>query len=157
MELEYLYSAVSFFVGIASGFQGVYERYARESLQASLTPPGALYCLSRGVVPALVFAVSYGQHWISGNLFLFSLACGASIEVVLRMKFYVRTSKTEKGAEELMRGPFDLLKWYQNLLLQSTAQYIATDRLRFVQSHLPQNIDFHTLVSNAINNSSALP
>ena len=40
MDWNYLYSVVAFVIGGLAGFQGVYERYKKDSPKAAITLPG---------------------------------------------------------------------------------------------------------------------
>jgi hypothetical protein len=59
MDWNYLYSIVAFVIGGLAGFQGVYERYKKDSPKASTTLPGFFYLLTRATFPAGVFAGLY--------------------------------------------------------------------------------------------------
>jgi hypothetical protein len=156
MDWNYLYSLLSFFIGVAAGFQGIYERYYKDSLSASLTLPGLAYLLSRGAIPALLFGILYGYRFVERALPLQALACGTGAELVLRSRVYLRQAQKDDGVEELLRGPFDLLRWYQSLFLESIADSLARVRQRFVQAHLPEG-DFENLCDAVSNNLDAWP
>jgi hypothetical protein len=101
MDLDYLWGFLSFLIGLAAGYQGVYERYGRDSPGASCVLPGFIYLSSRGAVPALTFILLYGSGAINTYLFLYALACGTGIEVVLRSTFYVKQVQRGGSVEEL--------------------------------------------------------
>ena len=68
----------------------------------------------------------YGSGLVQTQLWLYALACGTGTEVVLRSKVYVKQTQTGGGnIEELLRGPFDLLRWYQNFFLELSAGSLA--------------------------------
>jgi len=157
MDSQYYYSLISFGVGSAAGFQGVYDRYSTNSIQAIYTPPGAFYLFSRGLIPALVFVICYNTQLFSNHFLLYSLVCGSSVELILRTKIFIKETSQNGTAEELLRGPFDLLQWYQNLLLQSVAEYLARIRKIFMEKNLPKSIAFEPLIINALNNLDAWP
>jgi hypothetical protein len=157
MDSTYLLSLVSFFIGVAAGFQGVHERYHRDSLVASSTPPGIFYLLSRGIVPAILFILLLAYKMIESHLILQALACGTGAELVLRTRFYVKQSQKGDDVEELSRGPFDLLRWYQSLFLESIAEFLAKSRKRFVKDLLAAGEDFQTLHKRVQDNLGAWP
>jgi len=115
------YFLLSFGVGILSGFQGVYERFRTESRRAALSSMGILYLCSRGLVAALVYFLISSYTPILANYPVWrAIACGAGAEAILRSKFYV--TRIKKGAdsfEDVVRGPLDVLHFYQEFFLIS--------------------------------------
>jgi hypothetical protein len=157
LDWNYFYSLLAFLVGLAAGFQGIYERYQKDSLRASVTFPGIFYLLTRGAVPALIFVTLYGYRIIESRLLLQALACGTGAELVLRSRVYVKQEQKDGSIEELLRGPFDLLRWYQNLFLESIADFLAETRKRFVKTNLPEEMDFLALCDRVLSNMGAWP
>jgi len=158
MDLNYLYSFVSFLIGLLAGFQGIYERYQNDSVTALSTLPGVSYLISRGTVPAAIFIFLYAKGYLLGSeLFLQALACGTGAELVLRTRFYVKQSQKDGSIEELVKGPFDLLRWYQGLFLESIARYLAASRKKIVRDLLPKNVDVQTLLDRVLSNLGAWP
>jgi hypothetical protein len=80
------------------------------------------------------------------------LACGTGAEVVLRSRVYVKQAQKDGSPEEFLRGPFDLLRWYQNLFLEAISNPLAESRRRFVGKNLPKEIDFLALCDRVLNN-----
>ncbi len=155
---NFAYAALAFVVGAASGFQGVHEKYKHGSLRALGTLPGFLYVASRGAVPGAVFAGMYAGGVIGQQLWLWALACGITLESVLRTRFYLRqTGGDGAPPEEVWRGLFDLVRWYQNLCLESAAAQLADRRKRFVTALLGATPDFPALLQKARNNLLSWP
>ena len=155
---NYGYAALAFLVGAAAGFQGVYEKYRHGSFRALGTLPGFLYVVSRGVVPAAVFAGLYAGGVIRQQLWLWSLACGITLESVLRTRFYLKqTGGDGVPPEEVWRGVFDLVRWYQNLCLEGAAAQLADRRKRYVTSLLGATPDFRALLAKVRNNLLSWP
>lgn len=153
----FLYISVTFLVGVAAGFQGIYNTYEKDSPAVALTLPGLLYLVSRGGVPASFFLFLHAEKLIHGNLLLWALACGTGVEIVLRSKILIRQSHDKNGrVEELLRGPLDLLKWYESLLLENAAPVIGEKRKTFVEASLPPH-DFDRICQNVIENIEAWP
>jgi len=146
MQPNDAWSLLAFFIGAASGFQDVFEKYRRQSTAAVATLPGVLYLVSRGALPAIIFFVLLRAGVLKGNVWAYSLAIGTTAELFLRSSFYIKqTEKPGGGVDELLRGPLDLLKWYQNLfLVEFVSTELAANRLTFVVNNLP-NHDFQTL------------
>ena len=119
-DFTYLYAFVSFGVGLLSGLQAVYSRYPTDSFSAALTVPGSFYLFTRGALPGIVFSVLYHSGTIQSNLFLFALGIGVTWESALRSQFLLKQSpKPGGGIDELVKGPLDLLRWYQDIFLTS--------------------------------------
>lgn len=158
MDGNYFYAALSFLVGLASGFQGIYDRYQKDAPRAARTRAGFAYLLTRGAIPALVFVILYNAQLVKDYLWAQSLAYGTGIEVILRTKIYVKEVQKEGGGiEEVLRGPFDLLRWYQNFLLEYMAGDLAEFRRKIVESSLPAGTSFLILCNRVLNNLDAWP
>lgn len=155
MDQLYLYSLVSFVFGSAAGFQGIYGRYAKDAVQAIKTPPGGFYIISRGLVPSSVFAAAVGLGIVTDNLLAYSVAAGTGVELFLRTKLFVKQSDKNGIQDELYWGPFNLLQWYQNLLLTSVEEYLAGRRLKFVKQNLPLGKSFQELATLVKSNMAA--
>jgi hypothetical protein len=93
MNWYYLYCILAFSVGLLAGFQGIYNRYKKDSLDALRTLPGTAYLLSRGFVPAAVFIIAYATGLIQNQLPVWSLGFGLGAETALRTKFYLGERK----------------------------------------------------------------
>ena len=115
------------------------------------------YLLTRGAVPAVIFAALYHYQVIESKLLLQALACGTGTEIILRSRVNVKGVQKNDSIEELLRGPLDLLRWYQNLLLKSTDSRLARSNIRFVRRHLPKGADFPFLCDRILNNIGAWP
>jgi len=158
IDWSYLYSLVAFVIGGLAGFQGVYEKYNRDSIKASTTFPGFFYLLSRAAFPTAVFAGSYGFGLIKSYLLLAALACGTGAELFLRTKVFIKQGPTSQGSvEDLLKGPLDLLRWYQNLFLDAAASGLAERRKNFIKKNLPREDAFQALHDRFLKNMDAWP
>jgi hypothetical protein len=135
----YFLSLVSFLVGGASGFQGIYETYRKDSPRVAVTLPGFFYLISRGAVPSILFLLLYSRKIIEDNLFIWALACGTGVELILRSKISIKQTQEQGGnIQELLRGPLDLLRWYEALFLEYAAASIGERRKQFIERNLPK-------------------
>jgi hypothetical protein len=156
MDWNYVYSLVAFVIGGLAGFQGVYERYKKDSPKASTTLPGFLYLLTRAAFPAGIFAGLYGSGLIEGRLLLTSLACGTGAELFLRTKVFIKQEQRAPGnIEDLLKGPLDLLRWYQNLFLEAASTSLAQSKKAFVDKHLLTDVGFRDLCERVFRNMEA--
>lgn len=152
------FGIVSFVIGALAGFQGIYEMYNRDSLGVLLTVPGVFYLASRGAVPAVVFIALYFGARVEGNLLIWSMVCGTGAEVLLRTKISLRQTQGEDGEfRELLKGPLDLLRWYESLLLDSAAPVIGRKRKRLVESRIIDELRFLDLYQALANSLPAWP
>jgi hypothetical protein len=156
MDWKYLYSVLSFIVGVLSGFQGIHERYKKDSDDAAFTVPGLAYLFSRGLVPAVIFIALYSSYTIDNPLIL-SVTCGVGAEIILRTKLYIKKEQQGDRSDDLLRGPFDLLRWYQTRCLEVIAYWIAASRKEFVNRHLPEGAGFLVLCDRVLENLQAFP
>lgn len=65
--------------------------------------------------------------------------------------------KDGASVEELLRGPFDLLRWYQGFFLEAIAERLAISRRRFVEAGLPANVAFTPLCARVRTRLGAWP
>jgi hypothetical protein len=146
----YSWSVLAFTFGALAGYQGIYDVYGPDSNRALRAFPGVLYLLTRGGLPALVFIALYQYGVIKQFPWLQAAACGAGWEIFLRSRIYVRQVRSGGGMEELFRGPFDLLRWYQNLFLTGIDNRLAKEKIAFVANALPAGVDFPALVDQVL-------
>jgi hypothetical protein len=153
------YATFAALVGLLSAFQGIYERYRIDSLRAASPAPGILYLITRAAVPGLLFYAAYAYKLVSGDwLVLKALGLGAGTEVVLRSKIYVKETANDAAQfEELLKGPLDLLRWYQDLFLTLAAARLAKARKSFIDRNLPAGGGFTDLCTEVLNNLGAWP
>lgn len=114
--------------------------------------PGLFYLLSRGLIPAAIFAGLYHEDLLRTHLLLWALVCGTGAELLLRSQVFIK----QQGAEELSKGLFDLVRWYQNLTLEVAGSRVAEGNQRFIKKHLPKNVAFSDLCQRVETNSEAL-
>jgi hypothetical protein len=157
LDWKYLYLLVSFSVGFLAGFQAIHDRFKKDCWSASQTKPGLGYLLSRGALPAVVFVLLYASGLIAAYQFLWSLGLGVSAEGVLRARFYIKEEQKEGGSIDILKGPFDLLHWYQNFMLEEAATVLAGTRKTFVKTNLPRELLFSALCDRTIANLQAFP
>jgi hypothetical protein len=156
MDWNYLYSIVAFVIGGFAGFQGVYERYKRDSPKASFTLPGFLYLLTRAAFPAVIFVALYASGLVDSKLLVTSLGCGTGAELFVRTKIFIKQEQKGPGnIEDVLKGPLDLLRWYQNLLLEAASTGLAQSRKAFVDKHLPESVNFYDLRERVLRNIEA--
>jgi hypothetical protein len=155
LDWKHLYLLVSFSIGFLAGFQAIHDRFKRDSWSASKTLPGVSYLLSRGALPAVIFFSFYASGLIQTHPLLWSLGLGVSAETILRAKFYIKEEQKEGGSIDLLKGPFDLLHWYQNFILEEAATRIAGARKQFVKSNLPREMLFLILCDRVMANLHA--
>jgi hypothetical protein len=156
MQPDDAWSLLAFFIGAASGFQDIFDKYRRQSSAAVATLPAVLYLISRGALPAVVFFLLLRSGALKVNLWAYALAIGTTSELFLRSSFYIKqTERPGGGIDELLRGPLDLLKWYQNLVLvEMVSTRLAAKRVDFVRKNLP-NGDFRSLCTIVQSNLDA--
>lgn len=155
MDHNYAYAAISFLVGVLAGVQGVAAKYRGDTVKSSLTLPGLFYLFTRGAQPAALFAIAYYNHWMQTWLFVMALAFGVGAEVFLRSQFLVKQTTGPNGAiDDLLRGPLDLLRWYQDQCLTYVDTARAQKRQDFISRNLPKE-DFLTLYARVLTNFDA--
>jgi hypothetical protein len=131
-------------VGLLAGFQGVYERFRTESLRAAGSGMGLLYLLSRGAVAAAAFSlVSFYTPLLADHAAWRALACGVGAETILRSKVYVtRIRRSGDNFEDWVKGPLDLLRFYQDFFLTSVENGFTKRRIAHVDSVVKDGTTF---------------
>jgi|GEM_PF-1754266 len=156
MDWNYLYSLVAFVIGGLAGFQGVYERHKKDSPKASTTLAGFSYLLTRALFPSTIFGGLYAAKLVDSKLLITSLACGTGAELFLRTKIFIKQEQKAAGSiEDLLKGPLDLLRWYQNLLLEAASTSLAESKKEFVEKNLPATLGFEELCQRVFTNIDA--
>lgn len=130
-------------------------RYPKASVTAALSLPGSVYLLTRGLLPGCIFAALYHYGLIQSHLFLYALALGVGAETVLRSQILIKQSTKESGGiDELIKGPLDLLRWYQDIFLTAISTKDARKAQDFVKTNLPSE-DFKPLSQRVRDNAAA--
>ena len=121
---------LAFVFGMIASFQSIYENFPSESSVAFKTTSGYVYFAIRGAVPLLAFLFLFETQNIPNALppLLAALLCGVGAEAFLRANFYIK----EGQDEDILRGPFALLEWYQNFFIKKMGESRANMRKRFV-------------------------
>jgi hypothetical protein len=156
MDYTYCWAFVAAVIGGAAGFQGIYESYRKDSFSGIRCTPGLLYLLSRAAVPAATFCGLYATGLVTTNLWLWALVSGTGSEALLRSNFFIKKadmpsqqaaagSKEAEIQPDVMFGPLDLLKWWQDLALTSLGPHLGRDRLTFVKKYTPTFDNFPKL------------
>jgi hypothetical protein len=130
-----LYVIIAFLGGVAAGILGIYERFREDSWKVSLTFLGQLYILSRGLLPSAVFVIVSATSLLKDQPLLRAVLCGVCSEAFLRSKFYVkRVAKGAGNFEDLVRGPLDALRWYQDQFLTPIEGNLAKSKIQRVET-----------------------
>lgn len=150
---------LTFLIGCVAGFQGVYEKFKSDTPKAIVTFHGLSYLITRGAIPSVAFVILYFSDAIDQKYILWAIGCGFVYESVLRSMFYIKKEQAANGPTDLdiLRGPFDLLKWYQNYFLESAMRTLtpyyneqARRKIGFVTSNVPINKNFEDLYKDAL-------
>jgi hypothetical protein len=157
LDWKYLYFLVSFCIGVLAGFQGIYNRFKQQSSTAVKTSWGVLYLLSRGVLATTLFLIAIINGVVKSKYLLWALVFGATSEIALRTQFYIRETTKGGRTSDLLKGPFDLVKWYQDFFLVKAQESSAQARKRFIKSNLPESVSFPDLCVRAVLNLNAYP
>lgn len=146
---SYWFSLLAFGVGVLAGFQALHNRYPQESLTLAIRPVGLIYLGLRGTVPAGLFCVSLSQTTVPP--WALALGLGVSTEIFLRLKLFIKENQRADGTiEQVLAGPFDLLKWYQDLFLGKLGVDRGDIRLEAVKKLIPKKLGFEDLCRRII-------
>jgi len=157
MDPHLSWAAVSFLIGTAAGFKDLYERYPDAFGPAAATWPGLCYLASRGLFPAVVFGVLLETGAIATRLPLQALAVGTGAELFLRSSFLVKKTQNPTGTiDEVLKGPLDLLRWYQDFfLITLLPDQLAARTNEWMDQHLPEGT-FDALCDRVLGNVDGL-
>jgi hypothetical protein len=140
-----------------AGFQGVHNRFKPESFTAANSWWGRLYLLSRGLLASALFLAAVVNGVVKDNHLFWALIYGATSELIFRTRFYIKETEKDGRTSDLIKGPFDLIKWYQDLFLEKASQSLAEARKQFIKSNLPQSVSFPDLCVRVVRNLNAYP
>ncbi len=143
MDLNYSYSFLSFAVGTLSGFQFVAEKHRKSPFRAAWTRAGFVYLAIRGLIASIAFLALYASSVVEKRLLVWALVTGASAELILRTKIFVREKPNPKGGvEEIMLGPLNLLVFFQNFFLARIEEELTPLELKQKIAKAKQKIEF---------------
>jgi hypothetical protein len=146
----------SFVLGLAGGYQSIYTKFGSDAPRVLTTVTGWIYWLSRGFVPVIVYAIWHQSQQPLHDSFLAAALCGLGSEAVLRSRFYLGERKVSDGkVEEVAKGVFDLLNWYQVLCLKTSGDKLADERQKFIETLMANETDFIQLCRRARSNAGA--
>jgi hypothetical protein len=141
---SYWLSLLAFGLGVLAGFQALDSRYPQESLTLAVRPFGLTYLGLRGAVPATLFCISLGR--VTVPPWALALGLGVSTELFLRLKVFIKENQKPDGTiEQILAGPFDLLKWYQDFFLAKLGVDRGDIRLKAVKKLIPKSLSFEEL------------
>lgn len=147
---------IPFVLGLAGGFQTIHTKFDADSPRVLTTFSGWIYWLSRALVPTAVYVIWYRMQQPPQDSVLTALLCGVGSEAILRSRFYLGERKQSDGkVEEVAKGVFDLVHWYQALCLKAAGDKLATERQLFIETLLANETDFVLLARRAHSNAGA--
>lgn len=153
---HWIWSLIPFVLGLAGGYQSIHAKFGADSPRVLTTGTGWLYLLSRGVVPIVVYTIWRQLQEPPHDSLLAAALCGLGSEAVLRSRFYLGEKKSPDGkVEEVAKGIFDLVNWYQTLCLKSSGDKLAGERQEFIEKLLEKEVDFAQLSNRARTNAGA--
>jgi hypothetical protein len=148
---------IPFCIGILSGGQTIYAKMGNDFLGVLTNIWGWIYWLSRGIIPTAAYLFWFFAQAAPAHSWQVALVCGLGSEVILRSKLYV-TSKTENGeSEDVFKGVFDLIEWWQALCLRQAGISRAGDRQKYVKEQFGAFTDFPALTQKLLTNATGFP
>lgn len=141
---NYWWTVLAFFVGLLAGFQGIHNRYPLQSLLLLWKTPSLLYLATRGALPSAAYcAILASGRVLPIPAGLLALSLGAGVELALRTRFFIRESTKADGTiNEVLWGPFNLLKWYQDLFLKQLGVHVGDIKKECARTLVPANLSF---------------
>jgi len=153
---DWLVLGVPFILGLAGGFQSIYTKFGADSSRVLTTFSGWIYWLSRGLVPVVVYEIWYQLQDPPQDSFVAAALCGLGSEAILRSRFYLGDRQQPDGKiEEVAKGVFDLVHWYQALCLKGAGDKLAGERQAFIETLLAGEADFIALTGRSRSNAGA--
>jgi hypothetical protein len=155
---NWLILLIPFFIGILAGIQTFYAQAGSDGPNLLKTAAGVFYWSSRGVVPVATYLVWFFLRDPHIHSVIAAISSGLGSEAVLRSRFYFGEKKASGGkSEEVFKGVFDLLAWYQGLLLKLAGEQAAEGRQKFVENLMKGETNVPQLVQRAKTNAKAWP
>lgn len=133
---------IPFVIGVLSGGQTMYAKQGADFFGLLSNVWGCVYWISRGLIPVGAYLVWYHVQGKGTQSPWIAVICGLGSEAIIRSKFYV-TSKTADGkTDDVLKGLFDLIEWWQALCLTKAAISRAGEKGSFVEEQFGKVTDF---------------
>jgi hypothetical protein len=145
--------ALPFIIGIASGGQSIHGKLGGDWLQVLKTLPGCVYWISRGLVPVICYNALLATKLEGHHSIVAAMVSGLGSEAVLRSRFFIGSKNSNGKAEDVYKGVFDLVEWYQTLFLQMASNGLAEGRLKFMKAVVGDVTDFPAFCARANENA----
>jgi len=153
---HWVFWMISFVLGLAGGYQSIYAKFGSDAPRVLTTITGWVYWLSRGFIPFVVYVTWHQTQQPPQDSFLAAAMCGLGTEAVLRSRIYLGERKAPDGkVEEVAKGVFDLVNWYQVLCLKASSDKLADERKKFIEALMANQSDFPQLARRARSNAGA--
>ena len=143
-------------IGLLSAGQTIQSKQGIDFFAALTTGWGFVYWLSRGLVPVGTYIAWYFKFQNPHEHSILAAAlCGLGSETLLRAKVYLGQTQTAGGKpEDVFKGLFNLIEWYQAYCLKRSGISLAERRRKLVSKLLTSKTDFPTF-SAAVKASAA--
>lgn len=148
--------AIPLALGLALGFQTIHTKFGADSWRVLTTFMGWVYWLSRALVPVAAYVIWYHLQEEPHDSAMTALLCGLGSEALLRSRFYLGEKTAPDGkVDEVAKGVFDLVHWYQALCLKAAGDKLAKQRKEAIKSLLGSETDFRIVAGRAKANAGA--
>ncbi len=144
-------------LGFLSGGQQIYAKQGSDLFTILRTGWGSCYWLSRIVIPAGGYLAWYAAQAPPQHSVWVAVAFGLGAEAILRSKVYLGSRSTAAGKQEdLLKGVFDLIEWWQGFALNKANVSLATRKQKLVNGLTANENDFANFAQRVKNQANSL-
>jgi hypothetical protein len=155
--VEWWVVAIPGLLGFLSGGQQIYAKQGSDLFTILRTGWGTCYWLSRIVIPAGGYLAWYAAQSPPEHSVWVAVAFGLGAEAILRSKIYLGTRSTAAGnQEDLLKGVFDLIEWWQGFALNKANVSLATRKQKLVDRLTANENDFANFAQRVKNRANSL-
>lgn len=148
---------IPFFIGVLSGGQTMHAKMGHDFTSVLGNIWGWIYWLSRGFIPVGAYLIWFFVQTPHAHSWQVALICGFGAETILRSKLYV-TTKSESGKkDDVFKGVFDLIEFWQSLCLKQAGIARADVRQKYVKNLLGAFDDFPAICQKFQTNAPSFP
>ena len=148
---------VPFLIGVLSGGQTMYAKMGHDFTSVLSNIWGWIYWLSRGFIPVGAYLIWFFLQTPHAHSWQVALICGFGAEAILRSKLYVTTKSEGDKKDDVFKGVFDLIEFWQSLCLKQAGIGRADVRQRFVKDQLGAFNDFPAICQKFQTNAPSFP
>jgi hypothetical protein len=144
-------------LGFLSAGQQIYAKQGSDLFGILWTGWGDAYWVSRIIVPVGGYIAWYYLQTTAHHSIVAATVWGLGTEAILRSKFYIGNRTSSDGKQdEISKGVFDLIEWWQRLALQKANVASAARKQKLVNRLTQHEENFFNFCQRVRNHAGGL-